>query len=146
VLRRRSDPDKPVDEHSSTDQPAETLAASVGVLKESITDLRALTDEEALDLRGRMRALEHRVSLVEARLEDMSEASPDARILRGAAAGSDQSVPGPANAKLDAARARKADAKRRFLAARKRRLAARKSADSLAMEDKQDDQHGAEDE
>lgn len=79
---------------------AETLAASVVLLKRSVLDLHALTDEDALDLRARMRALEDRLSLVETGLAELADrpvigSSQAPTQAEAAAAPAGDSAPGP---------------------------------------------------
>lgn len=103
----------------------EALAASVVVLKESIGQLNALTDEDALDLRAHMRAIEQRLSEVEAKVEMLDAdrgPTPRDQGVRDMAQPSDED-------ELKAARAHKEKTAMRKRRALKRRAAKAKEAE-----------------
>jgi hypothetical protein len=114
--------------HSAADadgQAAEALAASVVVLKESIGQLNALTDQDALDLRAHIRAIEQRLSEVEAKVEALHIGPGPAPRDEGVG---DKAQ--PSDDELEAARAHKEKtAMRKRRAALKRRTARAKEAE-----------------
>ena len=133
----------PAPEKKPSKDAEEMLAASVLVLRQSVTDLRALTDEEALDLRAHIRSVEGRLSMLETRLELIADST--ARLVASANAGTAKADRAARKSAREAARVHKKRGAMRKTKARRERTAAREAKPSSeAGEQDRDDDGGGE--